>query len=166
MGAKGHYVNESDNEDYMRGQNYNVQSPSTAQWMQAGAQFAEEQRRRGMESKELLPCPFCGGKMKKDKDFDDYKGHTKKCYFWYLEFIEEFHIYDIKSWNTRTPRQELMALDVGQIKEYFLEMLKEGEKISRLNYHYSGKRIDQEMLKYATIGARNFIAKHFKEVIL
>ena len=44
--------------------------------------------------------------------------------------------------------------DVSKMKVYFLEMLKQGEKISRI---YSGKEIDEEMLKYAIISARNFV---------
>lgn len=48
------------------------------------------------------------------------------------------------------------GMDVGNLKEAFIEMLEQGEKISKI---YSGKRIDEEILKYATVGARNYIYK-------
>ena len=56
-----------------------------------------------------------------------------------------------------------MEITVDMMKEYFLEMLKEGEKIPRM---YSGKDIDLEMLKYATTSARNFISKHYNHKVI
>lgn len=50
----------------------------------------------------IKPCPFCGRSLK-ESNFDEtlYTGHTKKCLFSAMEFMNDFHIYDINVWNTR-----------------------------------------------------------------